>query len=211
MKSGREGVIADETDPAVGAGHASGAGQLAVPENESDDEYEEVPLRKDKSRKIHTHQDKSGVVNSKPPTKEERTEDDSLPMNANKEEVEQHDANMIDHAPPATTPTIATDDDWLRSRTNRLLDLVDPDDLAPGAMSEEQDIQVDGQTSHSTDVAMPDMAADEVTTSQEMTGQDAVQIISRTSRLFVRNLSYSTTEDDLQEAFSRFGAVQEVR
>ncbi|KAG6015308.1 hypothetical protein E4U54_003728 [Claviceps lovelessii] len=210
MKSGREGVIADETDPAVGAGHASGAGQLAVPENESDDEYEEVPLRKDKSRKIHTHQDKSGVVNSKPPTKEERTEDDSLPMNANKEEVEQHDANMIDHAPPATTPTIATDDDWLRSRTNRLLDLVDPDDLAPGAMSEEQDIQVDGQTSHSTDVAMPDMAADEVTTSQEMTGQDAVQIISRTSRLFVRNLSYSTTEDDLQEAFSRFGAVQEV-
>ncbi|KAG5977703.1 hypothetical protein E4U55_006596 [Claviceps digitariae] len=208
MKSGRGGVIADETDPAVGTGHASEAAQLAVPENESDDEYEEVPSRKEKSRKIHTHQDKSGAVNNKPPTKEERTEGDGTQKNVVSGEVEQLNSQMTDHAPPATT---ATDDDWLRSRTNRLLDLVDPDDLASGTMSKEQDMEeVDRQTSHSTDVAMPDMAAGEATTSQEMAGQDAVQIISRTSRLFIRNLSYSITEDDLREAFDEFGALQEV-
>ncbi|KAG6008751.1 hypothetical protein E4U21_003948 [Claviceps maximensis] len=208
MKTGREGVIADETGPAARICYASEAGQLAVPENESDDEYEQVPMRKEKSRKIHTEQDPSEAVDIKPPTRQERTEDDDTPVNAVVGEVNQVDSKMTDHAPSATT---ASDDDWLRSRTNRLLDLVDPDDLTSGAMSgQEQDMKADGQTLHSTDVAMPDIAADEATTSQEMAGQDVVQIISRTSRLFVRNLSYSTTEDDLREAFNRFGDLQEV-
>ncbi|KAG5926611.1 hypothetical protein E4U42_003120 [Claviceps africana] len=202
MKSGR----ADETDLAVGTGRGPEAGQLVVPENESDDEYEQVPLRKEKSRKIHAHQNKSEVINSKPPTKEETTSDDTLMKNV-EGEVEQVDSKLTDHAPPTTS---VTDDDWLRSRTNRLLDLVEPDDLASGAVSsQDQDIKLDGKTSHSTDVVLPDMA-DEETASQEMVGQDPVQVISRTSRLFVRNLSYSTTEDDLREAFNGFGALQEV-
>ncbi|KAG6102644.1 hypothetical protein E4U30_003864 [Claviceps sp. LM220 group G6] len=212
MKTGREGVIADETNPAVGTSQASEAGQLAVPENESDDEYEQVPMRKEKARKLHAHQDKSETVACKPPTKEERLQGDDTPVKAVEVKTEQLDLETADRAVPASGA--ATDDDWLRSRTNRLLDLVDPDDLASVAMSsKEQDIKVDEQTSHSTDVAMPDMPdmAEEVTTSQAMEGQeDAVQTISRTSRLFARNLSYSTTEDDLREAFQRFGALQEV-
>ncbi|KAG6024984.1 hypothetical protein E4U41_001636 [Claviceps citrina] len=208
MSSAREGAIADETDLSVGTHQPSQAKQLAVPDNESDDEYEQVPVRKEKSRKMETHQDKSEVANRKPPMKTEGFQDGDMSLNAVEGgKVEQVDSGTIDHGPPATG---ATDDDWLRSRTNRLLDLVEPDDLASGATaSQEQDIEVVGQTSHSKDVAMPDMAED-VTTSQEMPEQDAVQIISRTSRLFVRNLSYSTTEDDLREAFDQFGALQEV-
>ncbi len=38
----------------------------------------------------------------------------------------------------------------------------------------------------------------------------SLELIKRTSRIFVRNLSYSVTEDDLQQFFGSFGLVEEV-
>lgn len=213
MKSGREGAIADDSNPAAGADHMLDVGGGAVPEEESDDEYEQIPSRKEKSRRIEPSLDKSNQVASKIPPRDEKTDNDDTPENTGENKAEQVDSEMTGHGPSATG---ATDDDWLRSRTNRLLDLVDPDDLDSGAGPSTvddttmQDTENDRVSSHSSDEVTPDAVAD-VATSKESTTEDAVDAISRTSRLFVRNLPYSATEDDLRETFGQFGALQEVR
>ncbi|KAK2592378.1 Multiple RNA-binding domain-containing protein 1 [Conoideocrella luteorostrata] len=219
MRPGREGVIADETNPTVGTDHLLQHGQNAVPEGESDDEYEQIPSRVEKTMKIDAREDKSERVVRHPPMKEAKTHEDDTPVSTGgQSKTEQVDSEMTDHGPSAAG---ATDDDWLRSRTNRLLDLVDPDDLTAGAVpspkdvpspknaTTKQDIKVDRQSSHSSDEVTPDMA-DDVATSEETAKEDAVDAISRTSRLFVRNLPYSATEEDLRETFDKFGALQEV-
>jgi multiple RNA-binding domain-containing protein 1 len=39
---------------------------------------------------------------------------------------------------------------------------------------------------------------------------DTLESIRRTSRLFVRNLPYSATQEDLRAAFEQFGTLEEV-
>ncbi|KAK8927473.1 Multiple RNA-binding domain-containing protein [Metarhizium anisopliae BRIP 53293] len=211
MRSGREGAVADDSNAAVGADHAFSHGEVAVPEGESDDEYEQIPSRTEKSRRIEPRQDKSDNVARQPPPRDERTPKDNI-KEAGENKAEAIDSEMTDQGPSATG---ATDDDWLRSRTNRLLDLVDPDDLASGAVlnpvdaTTEQDMENDRLSSHSSDEGTPGTTTD-VATSKETATEDAVSAISRTSRLFVRNLPYSATEDDIRETFDKFGTLQEV-
>lgn len=212
MRSGREGAVADDSNAAVGADHAFSHREVAVPEGESDDEYEQIPSRTEKSRRIEPRQDKSDNVARQPPPRDERTSKDNI-KEAGENKAEAIDSEMTDQGPSATG---ATDDDWLRSRTNRLLDLVDPDDLASGAVlnpvdaTTEQDMENDRLSSHSSDEVTPGTTTD-VATSKETATEDAVSAISRTSRLFVRNLPYSATEDDIRETFDKFGTLQEVR
>ncbi|KIE01234.1 MRD1-like protein, partial [Metarhizium majus ARSEF 297] len=162
MRSGREGAIADDSNAAVGADHAFSHGEVAVPEGESDDEYEQIPSRREKSRRMEPRQDKSDNVARQPPPRGEKTPKDDI-------EAEGIDSEMTDQGPSATG---ATDDDWLRSRTNRLLDLVDPDDLASGAVlspvdaTTEQDMENDRLSSHSSDEVTPGTTTD-VATSKE--------------------------------------------
>lgn len=212
MRSGREGAVADDSNAAVGADHAFSHGEVAVPEGESDDEYEQIPSRTEKSRRIEPRQDKPDNVARQPPPRDERTPRDNI-KEAGENKAEAIDSEMTGQGPSATG---ATDDDWLRSRTNRLLDLVDPDDLASGAVlnpvdaTTEQDMENDRLSSHSSDEVTPGTTTD-VATSKETATEDAVSAISRTSRLFVRNLPYSATEDDIRETFDKFGTLQEVR
>ncbi|KAJ3475358.1 hypothetical protein NLG97_g9488 [Lecanicillium saksenae] len=111
----------------------------------------------------------------------------------------------------------ATDDDWLRSRTNRLLDLVDPDDISHVAPMEKTDCDNSAAPQEvGNDKEAPHSEEDGTHDGQDLLppqGQDkdsAAEAISRTSRLFVRNLPYSATEDDLREEFEKFGGVDEV-
>ncbi|KAG8422076.1 Multiple RNA-binding domain-containing protein 1 [Metarhizium acridum] len=211
MSSGREGAVADDSTAAVEADHAFNHGEVAVPEGESDDEYEQIPSRREKSRRIEPRQDKSDNVTRQPPPRDKKTSKDDI-EEAGENKAEAIDSEMTDQGPSATG---VTDDDWLRSRTNRLLDLVDPDDLGSGAVlspvdgTTEQDMENDRLSSHSSDEVTPDTTAD-VTTSKETATEDAVSAIARTSRLFVRNLPYSATEDDIWETFDKFGTLQEV-
>ncbi|KAM4058461.1 RNA recognition motif domain-containing protein [Hirsutella rhossiliensis] len=185
MKPGREGVVADES--VVDIIKDLEPDQPLVPESASDDEYEQVPVRREKSRRKHPITDGQG-------------------------RGEVVDSAIDDRMAPTTE---ATDDDWLRSRTNRLLDLVDPDDLTAGAMpspadgSLTRDTEADGETAHSSDEMTPD-ATDGVTRTPGVTQGEAADAISRTSRLFVRNLPYSATQDDVRDTFDKFGALQEV-
>lgn len=175
---------------------------------ESDDEYESIPAKKPKRPTEEAveaplaHVETPALMADPPQATEQQ---------------------IPPPPPPATTTTTevpdATDDDWLRSRTSRLLDLVDPDDpaaFAPAAASTQQpaakneslpppppppaDVDMDRaspEPPHEASVVLPD--EDNVT-----------EQIRRTGRLFVRNLPFKVTEDELRKHFGRYGETEEV-
>ena len=130
----------------------------------------------------------------------------------------------------------ATDDDWLRSRTNRLLDLLDPSELAPSSapiaaapaaapavkvVDASKDDAGDSAKGDSDDAKNNDADDNDNTTPSVAvpTPEAAVPAaplsvedqIRKTSRLFVRNLPYDATEAHIRDYFAAFGAVEEVR
>ncbi|KAF2401768.1 RNA-binding domain-containing protein [Trichodelitschia bisporula] len=102
-------------------------------------------------------------------------------------------------------PTDETDDDWLRSRTSRLLDLVDEDGELPvrGKPLAEQSNESAGPIAQTV---QPETEAEEASAP---TNADEEKIRG-TARLFLRNLPYSVSEDDLRDRFCLFGQVEEV-
>jgi len=103
------------------------------------------------------------------------------------------DQDDTDAAQPAPT-----DNDWLRGRTNRILDLVDPDELQ---------IQQDDETEIPQVVAGHSTGGDAAAVPE----QDEAQITKvPNARLFLRNLAFSVTDHDLRQRFKKFGKVQEV-
>ncbi|KAI2468724.1 RNA-binding domain-containing protein [Annulohypoxylon bovei var. microspora] len=190
---------------------------LAVDGGGSDDEYEVVPSRRKKAQPSETVNPPISVVDG---------------VNGRlREEVERVEnpptEQPLPDAPSSTEAAIhaaATDDDWLRSRTNRLLDLVDDEDVVPTAASsrdpppiplhhkqdqpevvEVVDATVDedqdmNDQSHHSDLDEP----------SEETKDGDLDTVGKTKRLFARNLPYSATEDDLRSYFERYGVVEEV-
>lgn len=187
-------------------------------EGESDDEYEYIPSRPEK-RQMRQVPDDQHVKTSK--------DDDSMAVDEEPETngvpTEPETEAPPDPAPAATMA--ATDDDWLRSRTNRLLDLVDGDEVPPlppkntdAQMTEPEgkSVPVDPDSkpqtqekSQAVDTAdAPDDASGDVVQDEE---DASIATVRKTSRLFVRNLPYTATEAELHEHFEQFGEVQEVR
>ncbi len=167
---------------------------LEIPEGESDGEYETVPK---KSRK------------QSPP----RIAVSPAPAPALSEQSISSEVQVADPTAPN-----ATDDDWLRSRTNRLLDLMDPEDIVGGTMpnSTTQNIQPVAETRVSVDEPVdPDDKPPEETLEGEKEQEEekpdpTLEAIKTNGRLFVRNLPYSTSEDDLRKHFEPFGSLEEV-
>ncbi|KAK0631799.1 hypothetical protein B0T14DRAFT_468014 [Immersiella caudata] len=165
---------------------------------ESDDEYEDIPARQ-----------------HNPDPKEASLPDKVI-------DVPQLDSDAAVAQPPDVTigevPHVAgagTDDDWLRSRTSRLLDLVDPDDpgfaarlsaAIPAAIpvTEVPSVVIEegpqGGAGDRIDEKMP----------KPTSSDDPAEMVRRTRRLFLRNLSYTATEDNIREHFTRFGELEEV-
>ena len=215
MKTGGASGIESELIHDTGAGEPASV-EAVVPEGESDDEYEQIPARKEKQRRVD-----SPIRESKPP---------SQPIGSKGDVDPQQDAANIPSAPVVDTAAVAdvqvsntapavgaSDDDWLRSRTNRLLDLVDADDLptaTPHSKDEPAPPSIDkgGETQADADDEMQDAADEnpgaETPVQENRSPQD---LIRRTSRLFIRNLPYTATEDDLRAQLGKFGVVEEVR
>lgn len=188
---------------------------VPVPEAESDDEYEMIPSNKNKQLG-ESHQEKGGnaasttIPSASSQGREGKAEDDAMDLQTTSHE----DQEM---SPNDQTPAVATnDEDWLRSRTNRLLDLMDPDDLpkeqvgapikTPSSNPKTADPPKEGRSNVETEgvaTAQP--------TTEMATKIDSLDMIHRTSRLFVRNLPYGATEDDIRECFQKFGDLEEVR
>ncbi|EGX91287.1 pre-rRNA processing protein Mrd1, putative [Cordyceps militaris CM01] len=217
MGKGRESLVADET-AVESRGPIAPQGSALVPEGESDDEYVEVPSRKEKLRKVDHATGETGVAQVTP-AKESTSRKEAVGAPAGGVAGALPGSTAPESAPAnqaADVAMAATDDDWLRSRTSRLLDLVDPDDIshaapiekAEGDSSAGQEVGNDKEAPHSEEDGTRD--GQDPLPPQGQDKDSAAEAIAKTSRLFVRNLPYSATEDDLREEFEKFGGVDEV-
>ncbi|PHH77477.1 hypothetical protein CDD80_541 [Ophiocordyceps camponoti-rufipedis] len=205
MNFGAQGMVGGELNIDPAEGHETA--EPAAVEDASDDEYEQMP----KSRRVCSRTDGGAVA---PPRDEgDDGADQARPSTSPGEKAaEAVDPATSDRKGPATE---ATDDDWLRSRTSRLLDLVEPEDLTnhsaprPADGVATQDMDVCRDSVHSSEQVTHDTVGGDADMS-EITNGDPVDAISKTSRLFVRNLPYDATEDDIRDTFDKFGALQEV-
>jgi multiple RNA-binding domain-containing protein 1 len=177
-----------------------------VEAGESDDEYESIPVKK----------------------KEKKEPKEKAPESRPQEDVEMGGAGETKEteAVEAEPAAPVSDADWLRSKTSRLLDLTDDVDAeiarvslndttttqapplrAPAAQSESEEWK--GIDEEMTEPAKAEESEEEEkgTTEEEA----AFETISKSGRLFLRNLSYSVTEDDLREHFKEHGDLEEVR
>lgn len=114
-----------------------------------------------------------------------------------------------------------TDADWMRNRTSRLLGLLE-DDEKDDAMHNKESLpnddlsKTESQTreSHEFNIAFPGQKIDVLNPSDAMSVLEDEssdrQAIGKSGRLFLRNLAYTITEDDLRELFQSSNTVNEV-
>ncbi len=94
----------------------------------------------------------------------------------------------------------ASDGDWLRGRTSRVLDLEGPREETPSTAPAE----------------VPDVEPQANTTSEDLgangsgEGSNDEEIKVPNGRLFLRNLAFEATDDDLQSLLRPFGNIEEV-
>lgn len=163
---------------------------IEVPEAESDEEYEAVPK---KSRQKSPP--KAGVPVST------TTAAPTVP-------------EVVDEEMGDSTAPEATDDDWLRGRTNRLLDLMDPEDIAastvgPARISTDAVAEVPVEADLN-EVEKPPQAEEADAESEHEKSDPVIEAIQSNGRLFIRNLPYTASEDDLRKHFEPYGALEEV-
>lgn len=172
---------------------------VVVPADESDDEYQVIakkPKTVETQEKIPEETQPSPVTALASLTEEHPAE----PLGAAMPDVP--DAAALDQ--PATT-----DDDWLRSRTNRLLDLIEDDDVpvapasAPSKPAAEGRI-FPGTAEQPVELTQP---AEEPIASAAASEENKIR---ETGRLYLRNLHFEVAEEDIRNHFSKHGALDEV-
>jgi multiple RNA-binding domain-containing protein 1 len=170
----------------------------------SDEEYEAVP-KKAKLLK-HAHEVPQKTV-------EEAKEAPESPMEHNVEDQFAEDSAVLQEAQPAVS-----DSDWARSRTSRLLGLLDDEEEDAAARDEvisdgEPDLERGNAQVHqskepeSSIPAPPSDIQGEILEPENDTGIGAVR---SNMRLFIRNLPYDIQEKDLETEFESFGHLEEV-
>ncbi|KAL9600800.1 MAG: hypothetical protein Q9219_002938 [cf. Caloplaca sp. 3 TL-2023] len=194
IKSGQQDLAIEADDQAISVNQGSDA-----------EVYQEVPTKK---RKAQKEQSEVSIV----PT--EVVPDIRPP------ELVRSDADAGDTPTtkgPETPPT--TDDDWLRSRTSRLLGLIDDDDsISPNTATDNAEPQ-GGQPSTSAaessrlgsgDAGNPSDA--DVLRKDDQTADESNGTANATNRLFIRNLPYTATEGDICQHLERhqLGKFEEV-
>lgn len=132
---------------------------------------------------------------------------------------QQLQSNAEDAPRQEETQLAQSDADWLRSRTSRLLGLLDEDE-EERYMSKQNDENVSKspiqQTVHDEPQQTSEIASNETPSPEKHQGNTTPvnadeQAIRKSKRLFLRNLPYSVTEDDVREQFESFGGLEEVR
>ncbi|KAI3340696.1 RNA recognition domain-containing protein [Ustulina deusta] len=180
-----------------------------VDEPESGDEYHSMPAQPRKRT-------------ATPPPKlvpESQTRPPAMPIVDPSADApdEQSASQTVNRAQEAITGTL-DDDDWLRNRTNRLLDLADQDDIVPvrpqpttvdrtGEQCLEHSIPDNVNTTEENTAAVPEESVERNTDSQYAATLEAIR---KTARIFCRNLPYDATAEDLRTHFEKFGEVEEV-
>lgn len=111
-----------------------------------------------------------------------------------------------------------SDSDWLRSKTSRLLGLLDEDEQAElnHSIPAETETVVAGRPATTSTPVSADAddadagASTETVVSQQPKHDENIDLIRKSARLFVRNLPYDATEGDIEPIFIPFGRIEEV-
>ena len=164
----------------------------------------------------------------KPPVVERVQQPEPIVIDKIGEEENQEESEQNNAAEPEADAAPVSDADWLRSKTSRLLGLLDEEeqdefdqhkaeapadsaspsssagDKSPPVGSESRTEAIENIAPNVTDVDSEPRGAPE---SPEDPNLD---LIRNSARLFLRNLAYDTTEADLQPLFERFGKIEEV-
>ncbi|KAK8163889.1 hypothetical protein IWX90DRAFT_242754 [Phyllosticta citrichinensis] len=175
---------------------------VQVEEAESDEEYQTV-------------EKKPKRVSPPPPA-------EPIPAPKDTKETEPEASQpALEDAEDAQAPAgPVTDEDWLRSKTSRLLGLVDDNEeeatLRPKPSDVDKSADVSGN-SHARDVVQDlarDVAQDQEDQSPDSKSSEQVETeidkIHQTGRLFLRNLPYDVSEDEIRKAFRTHGDLEEV-
>lgn len=132
-------------------------------------------------------------------------------------EDEAEDTSAQEDAEAAVEAGPVSDADWLRSKTSRLLGLLDEDEQAEFEQQkfEEPTESPLRSNDESRNAAIehiePQTATNDDDAAQTTPEEDQnIDLIRESTRLFVRNLAYDTTEADLQPLFAPFGKTEEV-
>ncbi|OQO01969.1 hypothetical protein B0A48_12442 [Cryoendolithus antarcticus] len=182
----------------------------------SDDEYEKVPTRAKRAR----------IDSPSPPDPPQAplvvSEESGLPK---------PDAHAMgdEGAAEAAPGIVITDDDWARSRTRRLLGLLDDEEEKDRAIQpQNKSGQGDDEDEDADELAKGGRKATEEPATQTLTppaDHDASTLLqtddvvpgasvqdeaSSSMRLFVRNLPYDVRKDALQDHFAEFGHITEI-
>ena len=192
-----------EGDAQIAAGNATAVAQpvedVVVPADESDDEYQ-VITKKHKTAEIP--QETLADTQAEPAAAPVAATEDTTAQDADAAMPDAPESAAADQGP-------TTDDDWLRSRTNRLLDLVEDDDVPvapapaptkPVVEKRDSPVAVEQQPvpTQPTDVPAADAAPSE---------EDKIR---ETGRLYLRNLHFEVSEEDIRNQFSKYGSLDEV-
>jgi multiple RNA-binding domain-containing protein 1 len=193
---------------------------VVIAEEASDDEYETVP----KKMKVRTTPERQTSTAT-----ETQVSNKSLP-----EQPEQSaSAPAISDEPSAeqaeSSQRAVSDADWARSKTSRLLGLLDDDEEAEAAAatkpataepeSRNEMLQNDNfadrnheehsEARDSGEQDAPPTANDDDSDSKPV--DTDIETARKTMRLFVRNLPYDVTSEALEAEFAPYGNLEEVR
>ncbi|KAI9727396.1 MAG: Multiple RNA-binding domain-containing protein 1 [Cirrosporium novae-zelandiae] len=184
-------------------------------ESPDDEEYEEIPKKRRKEKKEREDKHIKEVVDELEPMIIQKLDQEEVNENDNVEVV-QAEADQPQHAEPA--PPVS-DSDWLRSKTSRLLGLVDDDelDIARGVPQEgSKEPEKAGGVKRASSPSLSEASTSDAGTQTGSEDKDEtlanpdVGAITQTGRLFLRNLAYSVEEEDIENYFSPFGRLEEV-
>ena len=175
-------------------GNADGEDRKEMADGQSDAEYEVVPRKVKRVKAQEESKPTSVPVEAVPLIVHEEPAEDAIPK-----------------------PT-ASDADWARSRTSRLLGLVDEDVEEVMQRNERLSADMEDSPAPATRDSNPQQAPDNTAhTSAEPAAtstidpdSDYIPSAQSTNRLFVRNLPFNVQEDDLTAEFEPYGELQEV-
>jgi multiple RNA-binding domain-containing protein 1 len=169
---------------------------ITIPEGESDDEYQ-VLTKKPKTATQEPSSIVEPTVHREPPTQD-----------VDVAKTQAHDTEELPDAPVEEATGPVSDADWLRSRTNRILDLVEDDDVAPPPKADRR-AENAVEEPVAVNVEQPEAAVVEAGQSDDAEPQEEDKV-RQTGRLFLRNLHFDVTEEDLREQFAKYGSLEEV-
>jgi len=168
-----------------------------VPEDESDDDYQVIAKKP-----------KTAVEPAEPETKSVSTSDKSATNKT--QDVIAEPGDELEGVQQETAADLGpvSDADWLRSRTNRVLDFIEDDEepakAVPSLQPENEQPPSPEVTEQPAEAEQPIAQESEVPTSSE------VEKIRDTGRLYLRNLHFEVTEEEIREHFSKYGSLEEV-